>query len=117
MTIGAGSLSELVIFRRWAETGRSDLNEPVGGWADVESAWAERRDVSDVERIGMGDQLSARVTRLVLRWTPLIDTLDTRDQVELDGRDWDIRGVKTAGNPRSRMVEITAVRRSDEAAP
>jgi len=100
----------LITIRRQTLT-YDEKNRPVEVWSDLAQAWAEKRDVSDGERF-RAQQVEAQITsRFLLLWSPQLADVDAKDRIVVDGRSYDISGVKEIG--RRDGIEITAAARAD----
>ena len=106
----AGRLDRRIVLKR-RKTGTNGFGEPVDEWASLATVWASVLAVSDGERWRAGETLAAKLCRFTIRWSSKVAVLDPRDQIEYDGRTWDIQGVKELG--RREMIEITAAARAE----
>ena len=106
----AGRLDRRVTLKR-RKSGVNDFGEPVDEWTTLVTVWANVAPVSDGERWRAGETLAAKACRFTIRWSIKVSVLDPRDQIEYDGRTWDIQGVKEIG--RREMIEITAAARAE----
>ncbi len=100
----------LLTIERAART-RNGLGEIVETWAALAQAWADRRDVSDSERVAAAEVSATITTRFVLLWSPAYADLNPKDRLICDGRTYDIWGVKYLG--RNDGLEVTAAARAD----
>lgn len=110
MTI-AGKLDHRIVIIR-STTSPNDYNEPIGVWTDFVSVRAGYDPVSDGERYRAGETLANRKGRFTIRYSSDVSSVDPRDRVRFDGREWDIDGVKRAGK-RGELIEITATARAE----
>jgi len=75
--------------------------------------WADRRDVTDVER-WRASEIAAEVgTRFTVRWSPYTASITPRDRLVCEGRIYEITGLREVG--RREWIEFGAVRRIDGA--
>jgi SPP1 family predicted phage head-tail adaptor len=107
----AGRLDRRIVLKR-RRTGENSLGEPLDEWSIVATVWANVVPVSDGERLRAGETLAAKLSRFTVRYSTATVALDPRDQIEHDGRIWDIHGIKEIG--RREMLEITAAARADQ---
>ncbi len=107
----AGSLTKRVTILR-AESSVNDYNEAVMTWGEFCSVWAREEPISDSERFRAGETLANRKSRFTIRHSADVSSVDPRDRLRFDGRDWDIEGVKSAG-AHGESIEITATARAE----
>lgn len=107
----AGRLDRRIVLKR-RKAGANNFGEPVEIWSTIGTVWANAAPVSDAERTRAGETLASRMYRFTIRWSSSLASIDPRDQIEFDGRTWEIRGVKEVG--RREMLEITASARADQ---
>ena len=72
---------------------------------------AEKRDVSDAERMRAGEIQAHITTRFRVRWSAFSAGLTPKDRLICEGLVYDISGIKELG--RRRTLEITAAARAD----
>lgn len=106
----AGRLDRRIVLKR-RKSGTNGYGEPVDEWSTLATVWAHVAPVSDGERWRAGETLASKLCRFTIRWSERLSVLDPRDQIEYDGRTWDIQGVKELG--RREMIEITAAARAE----
>ena len=106
----AGRLDSRIVLKR-RQAGANGFGEPLDEWTTLATVWAHVAPVSDGERWRAGETLAAKLCRFTIRWSTLAAAINPRDQIEYDGRTWDIQGVKTLG--RREMIEITAAARAE----
>jgi len=106
----AGPLDRRIVLKR-RKTGTNEFGEPLDEWTMLATVWASVIPVSDGERWRAGETLAAKLCRFTIRYSSKVAVLDPRDQIEYDGRTWDIQGVKEMG--RRQMIEITAAARAE----
>lgn len=86
-------------------------NRPVEGWSKLAQVWAAKMDVSDGERFRAAQVAATVTTRFRLLWSPQVADVNPKDRIALDGREYDIVGVKEIG--RREGLEVTAAARVD----
>ena len=101
----------LVTIRRLALTYNDD-NEPMTEWSDLAQVWAEKRDISDGEKVRAAQVGATMTARFRMLWSEQISDVNPKDRIALDGREYDIVGVKEIG--RRDGLEITAASAADE---
>lgn len=106
----AGSLDRRVTILR-ATNARNSFNEQVATWNTVATVWAAVAPISDGERLRAGESLATRKHRFTVRHSALMATVDTRDRLKFEGREFDVNGVKELG--RREGYEITATARAE----
>lgn len=104
------NLDRRITLRR-ATTTVNGFNEPVYTWADLATVWASVQPVNDSERLRAGETLALKQIRFTIRYSSTAATVDPRDRLTFDGREYDINGVKEVG--RRMFLEITATARAD----
>jgi SPP1 family predicted phage head-tail adaptor len=110
--VKATGRDRLITFRRLGRTFDA-YNRPVEGWTDLVQAWAEKADISDGERM-QAAQIGATVTaRFRTPYAPVYASIDAKDRIVLDGREYDIKGIKEIGTREG--LEFTAAARADDA--
>ena len=105
------NLDRFVTFERLTEGEVNGWNETEETWATVSMEWANKRDVSDAEKLSAGQEYSARIARFTVRHNPFTASLTGNDRLQYEGV-WNIRGVKE-GEGRNQWIEVTAEKRSD----
>jgi SPP1 family predicted phage head-tail adaptor len=106
----AGEFDRRIILRR-ATTTADEFNEPVETWADLATVWAKATPVMDGERTAAGQTLATKQYRFVIRYSSTTASLDPRDRLMFDGREYDINGVKEL--TRRELLEITATAKAE----
>jgi len=90
---------------------KSGAKDPLGRAADdfasIGVRWGAFTQIRDGERIRAGQVEALSAARIVLRWGGVTSGLTAKDRLRLDGREWQISGVKEIG-PRRRWIEVTA---------
>lgn len=109
--MNAGSLDRRIQFRR--KTLTSDGMGYAETWANHgQPVPASKTDISDGERWRAGEVQAHVTTRFVVRWSVFAADINPSDRLNLDGRGYDIFGVKELG--RKQWIEITAAARNDD---
>lgn len=107
--IRLGELDRTAVFYSDVETGRNGINEPVFTSQELTRVKARRRDVSDQERMDVGRQDAALLSRFVVLSRPITRQIDEDMRFSCDGLWWKVSGVKQVNHGRNRFLEITAV--------
>lgn len=100
----------LVTIQRYG-VASDEWNQPVEGWSDLCQVYAEKLDISDGERVRAAQVGSTVTTRFRTLWSEQIADLNPKDRLFLDGRYFEIIGVKEIG--RRAGIEITTTVQSD----
>ena len=74
--------------------------------------FASREDISDGERWRAGEVAAHVTTRFVVRYSAFAADINPSDRLNLEGREYDIFGIKQID--RKRWIEITAAARNDD---
>lgn len=106
----AGRMDRRIAVKRATST-TNGFNEPVYTWATLTTVWAAVKPVNDGERMRAGETLANMQCRFTIRWSATTATVDPRDRLTFDGRDFDINGVKETA--RREYIEITATARAE----
>lgn len=106
----AGRFDRRIALKR-ASTTMNGFNEPEYSWTTLATVWAAMTPVNDGERMRAGETLANAQCRFVIRWSATAATVDPRDRLTFDGREFDINGVKQIG--RREYLEITATARAE----
>lgn len=106
----AGELDRRIVLKR-AAVAANAFNEPEYSWRVLATVWAAMTPVKDAERVRAGETLANMQCRFVVRWSATTATVDPRDRITFDGRDFDINGVKEIA--RREFLEITATARAE----
>ncbi|MDZ7823667.1 MAG: phage head closure protein [Ahrensia sp.] len=75
--------------------------------------WANKKDVSDSERMRAGEISATISSRFIVRSSEFICDITPKDRLVYRGRTYEINGVKETGD-RNTYVEITAGARIDQ---
>ncbi len=87
----------------------NEFNEIVDpDWRTVFRVRAKRVDVSDGEKFAAGGIGGFLTARFIIRSTMLTRTISPYDQIEHEGRIWNLSGVKERDEGRHRFLELTA---------
>jgi SPP1 family predicted phage head-tail adaptor len=106
----AGKLDRRIVIKT-RKAGTNAFGEPVDQWSTLATVWASVVPVKDGERWRAGETLASKLCRFTIRYSAAVAGVDPRDQIEHDGRTWDIQGIKELG--RREMLEITAAARAE----
>ena len=106
----AGRLDRRIVLSRATST-VNGFNEPVYSWATLATVWAQMVPVNDGERMRAGETLANIQARFTIRWSATTATVDPRDRLTFNRREYDINGVKLIG--RNEYIEITATARAE----
>jgi len=113
MGMSAGLLERLIQFRRYT-TERNPLNELIKVWHDHgPPVWAHRQDVSDGEQLAAAAVSSFITTRFTVRSSEFTRDITPKDEIQHDGRIYNITGIKEATHGRFRFLEITCSARAE----
>ena len=83
MVLNAGSLGRRIQIQRYTKTGRNEFGNSVGEWGQFGPAiFAQRRDVSDEERLLAGRWDNVLVTRFIIRATSFGRSITRFDRLE-----------------------------------
>jgi SPP1 family predicted phage head-tail adaptor len=106
----AGDLDRRITIRR-ATHAPNAFNELIATWSDVAMVWAAARQVTDAERF-RAQEIGAEVsTRFTIRYSSEVADLGPADRVVLEGREYNVTGVRKLG--RREWLEIGAVARAE----
>ncbi len=111
--MGAGKRDRKIAIQRYTESANAH-NEKTKLWSTLAEVWAEKKDVSDREKLQAGEVQSEISTRFVVLNSGMIADVNPKDRIEYpigSGTYFDIFGVKEIG--RRNGFEITASARSD----
>lgn len=86
---------------------KDPLGRPADDFASIGVFWGAFTQIRDGERIRAGHVEALSAARIVLRWGALTSGLTAKDRLRIEGREWQISGVKEIG-PRRRWIEVTA---------
>jgi SPP1 family predicted phage head-tail adaptor len=109
---GAGSLDRSVDIMR-ASVSDDGISRNLGAYAKIAERRARKLDISDGERLRVGQQAQDLTARFLMRWDAVTTTITARDRLVCEGRTYDVVGAKEWGDRRRRYIEITAAARPD----
>lgn len=108
MVLNAGSLNRRIQIRRFNRTGTNGFGENVGSFEDHGvPIFANRRDVSDGERLRAEVWTNKLVSRFVVRANAFSCSIRRSDRLIHEGTTWEIDGIKEDPDSRG-FIEITA---------
>ena len=110
---GAAILNRVIELQRVTIT-RNGLGEGVETWATLATRKAQRSDVSAAESFRAQEVGAQLTTRFTIRYSGELATLNPRDRLLFDGRNYQITGVRE--KQRRRWLEVDCVARDDIAA-
>lgn len=110
--MNAGKMDRRITIERFSKV-KDEFNEDVETWVNLTTVWANRKDVSDGERLSASQVNSSLMSRFTIRSSVKSKTITPNDRISYDGGVWDIHGAKETGHGRKRFIEITAMRQSD----
>lgn len=90
---------------------KDEFNEDVPTWFTFATVWAEKRDVSDGERVKAAEVAAEISTRFTILWSTQVSDLSPKDRILFGDRVFDIYSVKELD--RRKGIEITATARAD----
>lgn len=110
MRIGAGQMDRRITLRRATYT-QDAVGESIATWATLASVAAQFIPVSDGDML-RGDEVSAdMLSRFRIRWSRVTSSVDPKDRLIFETREYQIHGVKEIG--RRDFLEITASARAE----
>ena len=109
-TIQAGDFNRRIVITR-ATTAKDAMGQPIKTWATYATVWARYDPVSDAEKVMASEVYASLAARFLIRWSLLVSTVDARDQINFDGRVFDIIGAKET--LKRTLIEITAGTRGE----
>lgn len=107
-------LDRRVTLERYGVT-YDEFNQPTEDWAELGKRKAQKKDVSDGEKLRAAQVGASVTTRFLLRWDSLTSTITAADRLTYDGVQYQISGTKELG--RREGIEITAARPNDNLVP
>lgn len=87
------------------------FNEPTVTFASAGSLWMEVHDVSAREKFRAQEVQAALTTRFKVRWSTLASTIEPTWRLQVDGKTYNITGVREV--QMLRWIELDAVARND----
>jgi SPP1 family predicted phage head-tail adaptor len=109
---GAGELDRCITFERSTSVPNA-FNEPVETWSPFLTVSAQRKDVSDGERLAAGQVGSSLRSRFVVRSSERTRAIEPVNRIAYDNAVWNIEGIKETTQGRRRFLEVTAVKDAD----
>ncbi|QFP61892.1 phage head closure protein [Brucella anthropi] len=106
----AGKLDRRLTIRRFTETGRAPLNEPILDWVDVVEVWAQQRPERGSERFAAAQINGTAVMTFHIRYR---SDVTIKDRLRYEGREYEIVAPPREIGRRV-VLEIDAVARSDD---
>jgi SPP1 family predicted phage head-tail adaptor len=98
--MSAGNLDRRIVIERSTSTPNA-FNEPVETWAPLLTVWAERKDVSDAEKMSAGQISSMLMSRFVIRSSAAAKGVKPSDRISYrifyENKPWNIFGIKEHG--------------------
>lgn len=103
----AGKLNKRITLQRasYLDDGFSSQGEEA--WSDLATVWAEATPLRDSEKLAAGQVLATIAYRFKIRSSSQVADLSPADRVFFKGREFDVQGVKPAGD-RGEYLEISA---------
>lgn len=105
--MAAGKLDRRIVIQRATVTS-GPFNEPAQTWADHLTVWAERKDVSDAEKMSAGMVSSVLMSRFKIRSSAAAVAITPKDRISYESKIWNIIGNKETVEGRNRFRELTA---------
>ena len=105
-----------ITLERFTSTTAPGSGEQVKTWATLGPAggiWANRRDVSDSERVASSEVAAEITTRFTIRYDSAWSDLSPLDRLAHEGRTYEIAAVKESTQGRRQFLEISARARAD----
>lgn len=88
-------------------------NQPVEAWVTLATVIASKIDLSDEEKLRAAQVGASITTRFQIRWEPAVADVNATDRIVLDGRVYDIVGVKEIGLRIGLEISATAAADGD----
>lgn len=105
-----------VVLQRFTSTTEPGSGEQVKTWAPLGPAggiWANRKDVSDSERVASSEVAAEMTTRFTIRYDSAWADLSPLDRLTHEGRTYEIAAVKESTQGRRQFLEISARARAE----
>ena len=112
---GGGVLDRRITIERYGVT-YDEYNQPTEGWTELAKRWAEKKDVSDGEKLRAAQVGASLSTRFVVRYDSITKTITAADRIVYEDKTYTIVGIKE-GEGRRRSLEITATTGIDNLVP
>lgn len=106
----AGKLDRRLTIRRFIETGRTPLNEPILDWVDVVTVWAQQRPERGSERFAAAQINGTAVMTFHIRFR---GDVSVKDRLLYEGREYEIVAPPREIGRRV-VLEIDAIARADD---
>ena len=106
----AGKLDRRLTIRRFTEIGRTPLNEPIRGWVDVVTVWAQQRPQRGSERFAAAQINGTAVLTFHIRHR---GDVTVQDRLVYEGLEYEIVAPPREIGRRV-VLEIDAIARDDE---
>lgn len=109
-------LDRKIVVERFTSTIDEASGEQVKTWATLgpaEGIWANRRDVSDTERVASSEVAAEITTRFIIRYDSAWADLSPLDRLTHEGRTYEIAAVKVSTQGRRQFFEISARTRAE----
>ncbi|WP_224815665.1 head-tail adaptor protein [Hasllibacter sp. MH4015] len=108
MVLNSANLNRRIQVRRFVQIGTDGFGGQMGGWQDFGPLiFAQRRDVSDAERLNAAEWDNVLVTRFVIRASATGRSIQRTDRLIHEGVTFEIDGIKEVPDNRG-FLEITA---------
>lgn len=107
----AGRRDRRIRIERYTVAQNGGTGEAVKTWATLTTVWAEKLDLSDRERVAAAEISAEITTRFRILYSSTVSGVNPKDRIVLDGRTYDIWGIKEIGTREG--LEITAAARAD----
>ncbi len=101
----AGLLDRRVTIQRYTAGPPDEYGVPSMTWADIRTVWARVTPDSEDEKYQVGVNLAFVLVKLQCRW---FSGLATTDRLVIDGREFDIRGIREIGRREGLEVKAKA---------
>ncbi len=105
----AGKLDRRMIIRRFAEIGRTPLNEPINEWVNIVEVWAQQRPERGTERFAAAQINGTAVMTFHIRYR---SDVTSKDRLLYEGREYEIVAPPREIG-RKVVLEIDAIARED----
>lgn len=104
---GAGALDRRIVVQR-AALAANEFNEPIETWSTFATVWARKADATAGEAYRAQEVGAEITTRFTVRWSSDTATIDPRDRISFDGREYNIVAVRDIGRQRWREIDAVA---------
>lgn len=114
MARGAGKLDRKIVIQRKQSDGVDAFGEPTSEtWPTFITVSANRKDISDSEKVSAGQINAVRMSRVVIRSSVNSRSVTPNDRLSYDSKIWDIHGIKETGEGRMKYLELTVMAQAD----